>query len=493
MFIFKRAWFTSCLGFALVVSPSLLKLAERSAIAQPRMFREDSGDSLSWDAAWASGILVGSSLGYHPQYHGETFPKATSHDPLREENQGHDEQSLPQQEETPSPLFHPNPHLQGKTLVWEDRPPHQFCPTPSERGQGGRIAQEAAELASFSGDYSTGFVSRPAEGFSDPNLATVSQEREYRSRGAGETARSPVSDPTLSPQTYTPVGLKQRLVKILSSLLQAAGLTQKPPSRPQIEIKAVNPPHPETRLHSLQYDYQPLTHWEVWNPSVEYAHWTTPSSGEEFSVVAFKLLVNGKTILELKNRAVLDLMAKRLQTTLNQPDFQPDHLQPGLMGGEPAIFHGDRLLFRVNDVILRDEDTNKELLVINWVNNLRTALEGPPLELVKAQQKMYGVVETNQEFRGYASWYGPYFHGRLTANGETYNQEAFTAAHPYLPFNTYLKVTNLESKESIIVRINDRGPYVHPRTLDLSRGVARCLDSKSSGVVPYRAVVMEAP
>ena len=151
---------------------------------------------------------------------------------------------------------------------------------------------------------------------------------------------------------------------------------------------------------------------------------------------------------------------------------------------------GDRLLFILDDSFAIADDENIELLLINWVNSIRTALEAKPLRLAEAQEQMYQVTETPQEFRGLASWYGPYFHGRLTANGETYDQEAFTAAHPSLPFNTYLKVTNLENQETMIIRINDRGPYIHPRTLDLSRGVARCLQSKESGVVPYRAVIM---
>jgi rare lipoprotein A len=82
---------------------------------------------------------------------------------------------------------------------------------------------------------------------------------------------------------------------------------------------------------------------------------------------------------------------------------------------------------------------------------------------------MYNLVETPRTFKGRASWYGPTFHGRLTATGETYNQHELTAAHPSLPFDTYLKVRNLKNGNSVIVRINDRGPYVPDRALDLSR------------------------
>ena len=82
-----------------------------------------------------------------------------------------------------------------------------------------------------------------------------------------------------------------------------------------------------------------------------------------------------------------------------------------------------------------------------------------------------------------ASWYGPRFHGKLTANGEIYNQMALTAAHKSLPFGTVLKVTNIRNGRSVIVRINDRGPYIDGRDLDLSKGTAQALGMISRGVI----------
>ena len=81
-----------------------------------------------------------------------------------------------------------------------------------------------------------------------------------------------------------------------------------------------------------------------------------------------------------------------------------------------------------------------------------------------------------------ASWYGPKFHGRLTANGEIYDQMALTAAHKSLKFGTLLKVTNPKNGRSVIVRINDRGPYIEGRDLDLSKGAAIELGMLSKGV-----------
>lgn len=81
-----------------------------------------------------------------------------------------------------------------------------------------------------------------------------------------------------------------------------------------------------------------------------------------------------------------------------------------------------------------------------------------------------------------ASWYGPNFHGNLTANGEIYDQMALTAAHKTLPFGTLLRVTNLSNGKSVIVRINDRGPYIPGRSLDLSKGSAEAIDLIPKGV-----------
>ncbi|MDZ7625480.1 MAG: septal ring lytic transglycosylase RlpA family protein [Ignavibacteriaceae bacterium] len=81
-----------------------------------------------------------------------------------------------------------------------------------------------------------------------------------------------------------------------------------------------------------------------------------------------------------------------------------------------------------------------------------------------------------------ASWYGPKFHGKFTANGEVYDQMALTAAHKNLSFGTLLKITNPKNGKSVIVRINDRGPYIEGRELDLSKGAAIELGMLEKGV-----------
>jgi rare lipoprotein A len=94
----------------------------------------------------------------------------------------------------------------------------------------------------------------------------------------------------------------------------------------------------------------------------------------------------------------------------------------------------------------------------------------------------------NQSYRaeGIASWYGPDFHGRLTANGEIFDMRAISAAHPTLPIPSYARVTNLDNGRSIIVRVNDRGPYAQNRLIDVSIGAANALGFYGEGLAHVR-------
>lgn len=87
---------------------------------------------------------------------------------------------------------------------------------------------------------------------------------------------------------------------------------------------------------------------------------------------------------------------------------------------------------------------------------------------------------------GVASWYGPGFHGKTTANGERFNQYAMTAAHKILPLGTQVRVTHLGNGKSIIVRVNDRGPFVDDRVIDLSKGAATRLQMMGTGTARVR-------
>jgi len=92
---------------------------------------------------------------------------------------------------------------------------------------------------------------------------------------------------------------------------------------------------------------------------------------------------------------------------------------------------------------------------------------------------------------GIASWYGPGFHGKLTANGEIFNQNELTAAHRTLQLPSIVRVTNLENGRSIIVRVNDRGPFAHNRVIDLSKKAAETIGMIKKGTARVRVDVME--
>jgi rare lipoprotein A len=94
--------------------------------------------------------------------------------------------------------------------------------------------------------------------------------------------------------------------------------------------------------------------------------------------------------------------------------------------------------------------------------------------------------DVNYREEGLASWYGDDFHGRLTANGEVFDMSALTAAHPTLPMPCYARVTNLSNGRSLIVRVNDRGPYHGNRLIDVSNKAAELLEFKGNGVARVR-------
>ncbi|TLD97841.1 septal ring lytic transglycosylase RlpA family protein [Helicobacter jaachi] len=99
-------------------------------------------------------------------------------------------------------------------------------------------------------------------------------------------------------------------------------------------------------------------------------------------------------------------------------------------------------------------------------------------------------VSLGDKFDGYASWYGPDFHAKQTSNGETYNMYAHTAAHKTFPMNTVVKVLNVENGKSTIVRINDRGPFVEGRIIDLSNAAAQDIDMVKVGTAKVRLEVI---
>jgi rare lipoprotein A len=115
-------------------------------------------------------------------------------------------------------------------------------------------------------------------------------------------------------------------------------------------------------------------------------------------------------------------------------------------------------------------------------------LSAIPLSAKEAQSHKQQASQA-KSLTGIASFYGKKFHGRRTANGETFNNNALTAAHKTLPFGSKVKVTNLQNRKSVIVRVNDRGPYVRGRIIDLSQAAAKKIGIK--GVARVRLEVLK--
>lgn len=108
-----------------------------------------------------------------------------------------------------------------------------------------------------------------------------------------------------------------------------------------------------------------------------------------------------------------------------------------------------------------------------------------------AVASVQSVVKVGDSITGVASYYADKFHGRKTANGEIFNMHDLTAAHKTLPFNTVVKVTNLKNNKSVKVRINDRGPFVKNRVIDLSLAAAKELDMLGTGTAEVRIDILE--
>ncbi|HIK41738.1 septal ring lytic transglycosylase RlpA family protein [Thermoleptolyngbya sp. M55_K2018_002] len=161
---------------------------------------------------------------------------------------------------------------------------------------------------------------------------------------------------------------------------------------------------------------------------------------------------------------------------------------------------GSEELIEMNaDIILPDTTRNPAEDALQATNRLRRLLgSAPPLQDIQDRPRPAVRVSVSPANRtgstrvasGIASWYGPGFHGNRSASGEVFNQNAMTAAHRYLPFGTQVRVTNLNTGQSVVVRINDRGPFSRGRVIDLSAGAARAIGMIGSGVAPVSLEVI---
>lgn len=354
------------------------------------------------------------------------------------------------------------------------------------------VAQTSSDSAVAHSSKGIGFCALVTEPTDDYSLtASLPQDRySYREAKSVSLKKEPVLTQNISKSRIDKLGVPQKLRKMVHNLLNPVG-------EPQGAILSEH----ESQLVTIKRITTSQLKIEEWlqknrNQGNKRFWLSLPKLSQQAAKkgirARYAVSVQGQIITRISNQKKAESLQQRLNEALAQPDFAPDSIQPALVNEKPGAKVNGKVLFSVKNEMLAEHNApNPDLLAIKWVNNLRVALGSSPLEIVEAQSKMYDLAGSSGSIKGLASWYGPYFHGRLTANGETYDQLAMTAAHPSLPFNTYLKVTNLDTKKSVIVRINDRGPYIPPRTLDLSLGAARCLGGEHSGVIPYEAKIMQ--
>ena len=136
------------------------------------------------------------------------------------------------------------------------------------------------------------------------------------------------------------------------------------------------------------------------------------------------------------------------------------------------------------------------LLACSHSNNIRNRIQDDTItrnDLRKDRNTIERTEPAKETIFGLASYYGTDFHGKKTANGEVYDMYGLTAAHKTLPFNTICRVTNLENGKSVDVRINDRGPFIAGRDLDLSHGAAEAIDALLSGVIKVKIEILNFP
>ncbi len=145
--------------------------------------------------------------------------------------------------------------------------------------------------------------------------------------------------------------------------------------------------------------------------------------------------------------------------------------------------------FETKDIQAEETDTKESNLKTGYISNDSNSGVGKPY-YIDGVQYVPENQPRNYTQRGIASWYGKKFHGRKTASGEIYNMYAMTAAHKTLPLQTWVKVLNLRNKKEIVVRINDRGPFVRGRVIDLTFTGAKKLGMVKQGTAPVKVIVL---
>ncbi len=241
-----------------------------------------------------------------------------------------------------------------------------------------------------------------------------------------------------------------------------------------------------------------------------FAHDVTPEITsevfEENEQECATVSIGGKELLSYKGESIkgsaedrAEDLASKLEELLDDDDnkINPDTILPSKEGEMAAVrIDGTVLKFEV-PASVNGETTpaSPQETSLKICNMLREALGGQqlPSNFFKTPEAVdpENVAATGEKFSGHASWYGGKFHGRRTSAGERFDQDSLTAAHRSLPFGTKLLVMNRRTGDKCVVKVNDRGPFVHNRVIDVSRGAARQLNMISSGVAMVDVFVLE--
>ncbi len=183
------------------------------------------------------------------------------------------------------------------------------------------------------------------------------------------------------------------------------------------------------------------------------------------------VLINNQPVLEISHAyqgvSVADrvrIVANRLRNILETGDFLAEELQVVTARQRVSLNYRGQLLVIADAMSAYRKHRTPEALALEWKQQL--------IEAAAAFSHPYTVVE---QAVGLASWYGREFRGRRTACGERFDETRYTAAHRWLPFGTRVRVTNLINNRSVIVVVNDRGPWVQRRLIDLSWAAARAI------------------
>lgn len=189
--------------------------------------------------------------------------------------------------------------------------------------------------------------------------------------------------------------------------------------------------------------------------------------------------LNRVVVLKGDDGSMAESIAAKINTAFAMGRLRADRIVPGRRNNQYAIMLGREPLITIDAKLASAQGARPATLTMKWMDNLRTALGGRPFAQVASRGGMF----ISGSAVGHASWYGPGFHGRRAASGERFDQNALTAAHKTLPFGTLVLITNLRNKQSVIVRINDRGPYIPGRQIDLSAAAARSVGISGVGRV----------